>query len=198
MKKRGAWRLGVTAALLLAFAAWQLGAGGYIYLKAQLAQVLLERSWRQARAGATDARPWPWADTQAVMRLRVPRLGIEQIVLAGVSNRTLAFGPGFMLASNQPGKTGLTVLSGHRETHFAFLGRLRPGDELVLETPDGRTHRYRVSGHEVVNVNQTQLLLSGQQRDELVLITCYPLRRALTLGPERYLVFADKVESQPN
>lgn len=190
MKKLGAWRLGAAAALLLAFAAWQLGAGGYIYLKAQLAQVLLERSWRQARAGVTDARPWPWADTQAVMRLRVPRLGIEQIVLAGVSNRTLAFGPGFMLSSNPPGRPGLTVLSGHRETHFAFLGRLRPGDELVLETADGQTHRYRVSGHEVVNVNQTKLLLTGQRRDELVLITCYPLSGALRLGPERYLVFA--------
>ena len=192
MKRGRAWLFGAGALLALGFGVWQLAGGGYIYLKAQLAQVLLERSWRLARAGAADARPWPWADTRALLRLRVPRLGVEQIVLAGASNRTLAFGPGLMLASQPPGRPGVTVISGHRETHFSFLGRLRAGDLVELETPDGRRHDYRVEGHRVVDVRRSRLRLGGRT-DELVLITCYPLGGVHPLGPERYLVYARAV-----
>ena len=191
MKSR--W-LGPAAALVLGFGVWQLAGGGYLFLKAQLAQVLLERSWRLERVGATDARPWPWADTRALMRLRVPRLGVEQIVLAGASNRTLAFGPGFLLASHPPGRPGVTAISGHRETHFSFLGQLRPGDLVELETPDGRRHGYRVEGNRVVDVRQSRLRLASD-RDELVLITCYPLNALGPLGPQRYLVYAAAEET---
>ncbi len=183
----------LAALLALALGVWQLGGGGYLYLKAQLAQVLLERSWAAARAGRKEARPWPWADTRALMRLRAPRLGINQIVLAGASRRVLAFGPGFMLASFAPGE-GTTVISGHRETHFAFLPRLHKGDLLLLQTADGRLHRYRVSRGEVVDTRSSRLLLR-RGRDELLLVTCYPFGPG-PLGPLRYVLHA-QAERQP-
>lgn len=59
----------------------QTGSGAWIYVKAQLAQVLLQRAWAGTLAGQRDVKPWPWADTWPVARLVVPSLGIDQIVL---------------------------------------------------------------------------------------------------------------------
>jgi sortase A len=80
----------VAAVLLLGLGAWQLGGGVYIHLKAQLSQVLLSRAWAETLTGAEQVRPWSWADTWPVARLRVPGLSIDQIVLAGSSGRSLA------------------------------------------------------------------------------------------------------------
>ena len=38
--------------------AWNLGQAGYILVKAELAQTLLEAAWERSRAGAVGQRPW--------------------------------------------------------------------------------------------------------------------------------------------
>src|SRR5262249_61701653 len=65
-------------------------AATWIPVKAQVAQILLLRAWDRTRAGTATAKPWPWADTWPVGRLRVPRLGVDEIVLAGASGNALA------------------------------------------------------------------------------------------------------------
>ena len=62
-----------------------LGKGLYIHAKAWAAQLLIHRAWSATLQGQADARPWPWADTVPRARLVVPRLGVDQIVLAGAS-----------------------------------------------------------------------------------------------------------------
>ena len=93
--------------LLLSIGGWQAGHGAFIYGKAWLAQLLLEDAWRRTEVGASGpVRPWPWADTWPVARLEVPRLGIDEIVLAGGSGRTLAFAPGHVDGTAAPGSRG--------------------------------------------------------------------------------------------
>ena len=67
----------------LAVGLWQIGEGSWIYAKARLAQVLLQRAWSQTLAGHMQVKPWPWADTWPVGRLRVPSEEIDVIVLNG-------------------------------------------------------------------------------------------------------------------
>lgn len=112
--------------------------------KAALAQHLLARAWDEARAGGTEPRPWSWADTHSVARLTVPNLGIDQLVLAGASGRVMAFGPGHHPGTAPPGASGNTVISGHRDTYFAFLADLRTGDRIALESADGKQRNFRV------------------------------------------------------
>jgi len=50
----------------------------------------------------------------------------------------MAFGPGHLSGTPLPGEAGNAVVTGHRDTHFAFLRRLRLGDVLEVERPDGR------------------------------------------------------------
>ena len=175
-------RAAALAAALFSLAA--LLQASWIPLKAQLAQRLIERSWRYALIGESTP-PWPWADTWAAAELRVPRLGRRLLVLAGQSGRNLAFGP-VLLDGTRPGSDA--VISGHRDTHFRFLGELRPGDRLELADREG-VRRYLVRGMEVVDSRRMELLLEPGL-DRLSLVTCYPFDRAAAGGPLRFVVTA--------
>jgi len=165
------------------------GHGLWIYAKGRLAQVLLLRAWAAARGGARRPVPWPWADTWPVARLRVPRLGIDEIVLAGASGRTMAFGPGHLDGSAHPGAWGNCVLTGHRDTHFAFLERLRPGDALVLERAAGPPVRYTVTETLILEEDDVGVMEPTGGR-VLTLLTCYPFHALAPGGPGRYAVIA--------
>ena len=178
------------AAALLALGLWQVSEAGWIHAKAGLAQHLLERAWARSTQGERQARPWPWSDTWPVARLRVPRLGIDLIVLAGASGRTLAFGPGHHDGTALPGaEAGNAVISGHRDTHFRFLKDLAPGDALRVQRPDGGWRDYRVIGAEVIDARQARLA-PDDGRPLLSLVTCYPFDALIPGGPLRYVVTA--------
>ena len=91
------------ATLCAGFAAWQLGAGAAIALKAAVAQQLLHAAWQRTQAGEREVRPWPWADTWPVARLLAPAQNVDLIVLEGASGRILAFGPGHVEGTAAPG-----------------------------------------------------------------------------------------------
>ena len=175
--------------MLLAFGLWQLGAAGWIHAKALLAQVLLARAWSASLTEGRAVRPWPWADTYPVARLRAPGLGIDQIVLAGASGRSTAFGPGHLDGTAAPGAEGHSVLVGHRDTHFSFLQDLAPGDGLSLQDRRGTWRRYRIERSDVIDARRARLH-RGDGGAALSLVTCYPFDAVSPGGPLRYLVFA--------
>ena len=72
------------------------------------------------------------------------------IVLAGASGQALAFGPGHVARTPAAGEPGTAIYSGHRDTHFAFLGDVAVGDEIRVTRRDGRELRFRVTGTSVV------------------------------------------------
>ena len=171
--------------------AGQLGSGTWTYMKAQLAQVLLQRAWASTLTGEPHVKPWPWADTWPVARLIVPSQGIDQIVLAGAYGRTLAFGPGHVESSGGMGKPGTAILTGHRDTHFRFLQRLKEGDEILLTTRRHQQHRYRVSSTTIVDV-RTASIRQDSPESQLALVTCYPFDAISPGGPLRYVVMAEE------
>ena len=176
--------------VLLLFGAYQLAGAGIIHAKAWLAPGLIERAWQQSRAsGGAAVRPWPWADTWPVARLRVAGLGVDQFVLAGDSGNALAFSPGHARASAPLGSRGRAVIGGHRDTHFAFLQQLSPGDGLTIELANGLRRHYRVAELAVVDASQERLeAIPGI--DDLLLVTCYPFDAIQSGGPLRYVVLA--------
>jgi sortase A len=176
-------------AALIALALWHLGQGAYIHAKARLAQYLVRAAWERTLAGSREVKPWPWADTWPVARLSVPRLDVEVFVLAGASGRTLAFGPGHVFGTARPGETGNSVISAHRDTHFAFLRELEPGDEIVIESADGLRRRYEVAGGQVIDKRDMRVL-APEPTARLTLVTCYPFDAIVPRGPLRYVVHA--------
>jgi sortase A len=142
-------------------------------------------------ATGEPAAPWPWADTAPVARLLVPRLGIDQIVLAHATGRSLAFGPGHLDGSPAPGEPGLAIVSGHRDTSFGFLADLRVGDEIRIQRADGAWMKFRMTAGAVLDERTMRLplLINGPAR--LALITCYPFDAIWPGGPLRYVAWAE-------
>lgn len=178
-----------TAVFLVAVGLWQLSDGLWIQAKAWLAQILIAQAWSRTLGGEKQAKPWPWADTWPVARLRVPRLGIERYVLAGAHGASLAFGPGHASHTPVPGDPGNSMVGGHRDTHLAFLGELDPGDEIVVERADGRRVSYRVGESHVLH--RSEMWIARQEGpSRLTLVTCYPLDAWRAGGDQRYAIVA--------
>lgn len=180
--QRLSWLVLLLACSLLAHAA-------YIPAKGWLAQQLLDHAWQQRTAAGGVPRPWPGADMLPLARLQQPRLGIQQVVLDGASARVLAFGPGLVTGSARPGRRGNVVLSGHRDTHFAWLAALRIGDVLLLSEPRGEARRYEVADLSVVHESE-QAWLDPLAGDQLRLLTCYPFTGVVPGTPWRFAVTA--------
>jgi sortase A len=188
-------RVGITipvALLLLVAGAVLIGQGLWIHAKAVLAQILLERAFAQTLTTGQPVKPWSWADTWPVARVEIPRLGKSEIVLAGASGQALAFGPGQVERTPAAGEPGTAIYSAHRDTHFAFLGEVVNGDEVVVTRRDGAIFRFRVTGTSVVRWDASGIdPYSGGRH--LVLATCWPLDGKFS-GPLRYLVHAPMIE----
>lgn len=171
-----------------------LAHGAWIPAKAALAQVLLDQAWHETLRSGDSAKPWPWADTWPVARLSVPVHQKSMVVLAGANGAALAFGPGHLMASAPPGVSDNSVIAGHRDTHFAFLKALKPGDALQLQALDGVVHHYTVTDTQVVHETDTRVLQPSQSA-MLTLITCYPFDAVVPGGLLRYVVRARGVSS---
>jgi len=181
------------AALVVALGLVLCGQGLWIPAKAALAQVLLERAFDRSLATGQPAKPWPWADTWPVARITFPRLHRNVIVLHGASGQALAFGPGHVAGTPDAGERGAAVYAAHRDTHFALLGQVKPGDEIQIDRIDGRHVRFRMVAAQVVRWDASGVDPHAPGR-ALALVTCWPLD-AKTHGPLRYLVWA--TPSQP-
>lgn len=170
-------------ALLLVWAVTDLATAGWIQAKGWLGQALMERQW-SAEARGGDALPWPGARTRPVARLRVPELQIDRLVIEGTATPGLAWGPGLAL-----GRHGHQVIAAHRDTHFAFLGRVRPGHTIELEDASGQISQWTVDELRVVDSRATRIDLDAPG-PRLTLVTCWPLNAVETGGPLRLLVRA--------
>lgn len=175
---------------LIVVASLLISDGLYIKLKGALAQHLLQRSWQQSLARAQPVKPWPWADTWPLARLRVERLGVDCIVLEGESGEVLAFGPGHLSGSTPPAAEGNCALVGHRDTAFSFLADIEKGDVVVLQNVGDVQRRYEVVS--TVVKKQQELFLEETVTPWLTLITCYPFH-AVTGGDLRFVVFAREI-----
>jgi sortase A len=152
--------------LLAIIGAVLFGHGAFVNAKAYVAQVLLERAFAATIASGHPVKPWSWAD----------------------SGQALAFGPGHVELTAEPGARGTAVYAAHRDTHFRFLRDVRIGDEIDVTSSDGQTFRYRADTARVVRFDASGIdpLTGGR---ELVLSTCWPFD-AVTPGPERYILHA--------
>jgi len=170
--------LALAGAITIAYGSW-------IHVKAQLAQVLLRVAWERTLRGEPDARPWPWADTRPVARMKIERTRSDFIVLEGANGRALAFAPGHLEHSAGPGERGNCVISAHRDTHFSALRELRDGDVIRIQRSDGCWFTYRIQSQRVIDQRDTWITRNTRDAT-LTLITCYPFDAIVPGGSQRY------------
>lgn len=166
----------------------------YIPAKAQVAQVLMSSAWERQLSTGSPARPWPWADFTPTAKLVFPKQNRSILAVSDASGESLAFGPTLMAASVTPGERGVAVFAAHRDTHFAFLGSVKPGDEIEVQLPHGK-ETFRVTGSEVVRWDASGIQTHDGGMPRIALVTCWPLNAKVS-GPMRYVVWAERVEPQ--
>jgi sortase A len=127
------------------------------------------------------------ADGDAIARLRIPRIGADDIVVMGTDPGDLRRGPGAYSDAPLPGAPGTAAIAGHRTTYgapFRHIDRLRAGDPITVELPYA-TFTYRVERSEIVKPTDLAVLRRTGY-DRLVLSACHPLFSAA----KRIVVFA--------
>ncbi len=124
----------------------------------------------------TTAAPLPPPDDgEAVARVVIPAIGVDQIVVRGVSRDDLKRGPGHYPQTPLPGQPGNAAIAGHRTTYgqpFHRVDELSPGDEILVTTLQG-TFRYEVSGTEIVLPSAVEVI-EDKGDNRLTLTSCHP------------------------
>lgn len=113
-------------------------------------------------------------------RLRIPRLGVNVVVVQGVTASALRAGAGHYPTTPLPGEPGNVAIAGHRVTFgrpFRHLDALRRGDRIELATPVG-TFVYEVSVEPYVVAPGDLSVLAQDARSMLTLTTCNPVHSA--------------------
>jgi sortase A len=130
----------------------------------------------------------------AVARIRIPRMGVNMLIVEGTDHESLKKGPGRYRQSFLPGERRLVYIAGHRTTYgapFSKIDSLRKGDRVLVELPYA-TVEYRVTGHRIVAADAVEVLRSGK-REVLALQACHPR----FFASHRWIAYAAPVKVTP-
>jgi sortase A len=130
----------------------------------------------------------------AIARIRIPAIGVDDYVVEGTDTSSLRKGPGHYPETPLPGDPGTAAIAGHRTTYgapFREIDKLKRGDRIVLDMPDGR-FIYRVTRTKIVDDSDLSVLDPVGYK-QLVLSACHPLYSAA----QRVIAFARQVRREP-
>jgi len=108
-------------------------------------------------------------------RIEIPRIGIDTLLLQGITLTTLDQGPGHWPGTALPGQLGNAVIAGHRTSHnkvFRNVDQLLPGDEVIFTTGEGR-FVYVVSETTIVKPDAMYIIDQTPERTA-TLFACHP------------------------
>jgi sortase A len=131
---------------------------------------------------------------EAIGRIKVPRLGLNMILVNGTDHDTLEKGPGRDLRTYMPGQGQLIYIAGHRTTYlapFSHIDSLRAGDRVTLELPYA-TFVYRIVRHRIVPSDDLAVLKS-HGHEVVILQACHPR----FFATHRYLAYALPIRVEP-
>ena len=125
--------------------------------------------------------------------MTIPALKQEFAIIQGTGTEELKKGVGHFLQSVLPGENDNCVLSGHRTNVFSKLGKLKIGDQLIVQTSAG-TFTYEIKNIRIVDKDdQTVIVPTGHA--VLTVTTCYPFIFT-GAAPNRYIISADLLTSK--
>ncbi len=147
---------------------------------------LVENNFDAAADQQIRADLYPGAG-EALARMIIPAINVDQIVVQGVSVEDLRKGPGLYPTTSNPGQAGNAAIAGHRTTYgapFHRIDELKPGDPIFVTTAQG-LFEYRVLGFEdpgggpdrgyfIVSPSDTWVLDQKPGQNILTLTACHP------------------------
>ena len=129
----------------------------------------------------------------AIGRIEIPAIGVEEYVVEGTDIDSLRKGPGHYPETPLPGERGTAAIAGHRTTYgapFRRIDELHRRQEIAVDMPYGR-YVYRVERTKIVEPTDLSVL-DRVAHDRLVLSACHPLYSAA----QRVVVFSKLVRRE--
>lgn len=196
--------IGVLLLLLVVYDLWWTNIIAQRAADSQVQQ--LTQTWQQIEAdGDAPDEPEPVVTKsgESFARVYIPRLrdkvwGLP--LVEGVTEEDLAKGLAHFPDSELPGELGNFAIAGHRATNgepFAYIDRLQPGDEVIVETETG-WYVYKLKRDQITTPYDAWVVdpVPGKPLDtkptkaQITLFTCNP-RWGST---ERWVWWGDLVE----
>ena len=150
----------------------------------------------ERRSIAREAKRYRASSTrgEAIGRIRIPRMGVNLVLVNGTDHDTLKKGPGRDGRTFMPGENRLIYIAGHRTTYgapFSHIDRLHSGDRVTLEVPYG-TFIYVVTRHRIVKATDLSVLRSPKH-EVVELQACHPR----FFASHRYIAYARLLRVEP-
>ena len=128
----------------------------------------------------------------ATFKITIPKINSSWVGYEGTNIPSLKRGPGHYIVTPNPGELGTCIIAGHRTTYGAPFNRvdqLVEGDQIIIETTDGKQFTYLVTGQLSVLPDDLSALTQTEYAS-LILSTCHPKFHAT----RRLLIFAKLAE----
>ena len=150
----------------------------------------------ERRSIAREAKRYRASSTrgEAIGRIRIPRMGVNLVLVNGTDHDTLKKGPGRDGRTFMPGENRLIYIAGHRTTYdapFSHIDRLHSGDRVTIEVPYG-TFIYAVTRHRIVKATDLSVLRSPKH-EVVELQACHPR----FFASHRYIAYARLLRVEP-
>jgi sortase A len=123
-------------------------------------------------AAARTAAP---PEGEPVGDIRIPVIGVNQVVVEGTNTPDLRKGPGHYIGTPLPGQGGNAAIAGHRTTYghpFYNLDAVKVGDPIVLTTLQG-IFVYDTTKTSIVSPSDTSVI-NNVYANLITLTTCNP------------------------
>ena len=172
-------------ALSMVAAGALLAAGcGALYLEAAAYQLLASNVTLRGIAGLLAG------GAISEGRIEIARIGLDAAIREGIDAHTLNIAVGHVPGTAKPGDRGNVVLTGHRDSFFRALRKVRAGDTVRVLWDEGPI-LYLVESTSIVNRDAIEVMHPTSDHT-LTLITCYPFN-FVGNAPKRFIVHADRV-----
>ena len=135
-------------------------------LEDQIASPELQQAYRERKIETGDS----------LTRIKIPALGLDTVVVEGVTPSALRAGAGHYPQTPLPCEQGNVSIAGHRTTYgrpFGNVDQLKPGDTIELTTPVGGCV-YQVSRDPWVVAPSELSVIDPTAERSLTLTTCHP------------------------
>lgn len=167
---------------------------GVQYMRGMVARERARAEWTKVMRASTISTLTTLGLTRVasgvpVVRIMIPSIRLDEVVVEGLSAKDLWAGPGHMPGTVFPGQNGNSVISAHRDRHFHRLDELRIGDMVETQTPDVIV-RWRITQRRVIGKEERAIFESPSPM--LTLTTCWPTRY-IGPAPDRLLLTAEPV-----
>ena len=120
------------------------------------------------------------------------RIALSAPIYYGDSEELLLNGVGQYPNGNLPGRGKPFLLSGHDATYFAPLENLLIGDNFTVTTDYG-IYEYSVTSKLVADATDLSAYDLTQEKEQMILYTCYPFGQLVGNRSKRFFVYCDPV-----